>query len=152
MSTIFSKFTICPNFCWVFVISPNGSSAKADSAGKRAAPPCQCPKGVLDSAQVGHYDQKRSVCYDEKMPRPCSDPRPVPGPGRPNYGRRQRNGKLPENLREAVEKAEASAFVKSLLPEHLRSCFIEAKKTDWKNISASGYPKVTARDTEFPLT
>lgn len=62
------------------------------------------------------------------------------------------NGKLPENLREAVEEAEASAFVKSLLPEHLRSCFIEAKKTDWKNISASGYPKVTARDTEFPLT
>ena len=60
--------------------------------------------------------------------------------------------KLPENLMEAVELAQGSSFVRSILPEHLASCFIDAKKADWSAISASGYPKVAARDMEFPVT
>ena len=60
--------------------------------------------------------------------------------------------KLPENLSEAIGYAEGSSFVRSLLPGHLTSCFISAKKADWECISASGYPKVTARDMEFPVT
>ena len=60
--------------------------------------------------------------------------------------------KLPENLKEAIEKAEDSEFVHSLLPEHLIRCFLEAKRTDWKTAADSGYPKVTARDMEFLVT
>ena len=59
---------------------------------------------------------------------------------------------LPENLREAIEEAESSSFVRSLLPEHLVSCFISAKKADCETASASGYPKVAARDMEFLVT
>lgn len=60
--------------------------------------------------------------------------------------------KLPENLREAIEKAEESAFIHDALPEHLVSCFINAKKADWKKAADSGYPKLTSRDMEFPVT
>ena len=60
--------------------------------------------------------------------------------------------KLPENLSDAIREAENSEFIHSLLPEHLASCFISAKRSDWEEISVSGYPKVTARDMEFLVT
>ncbi len=60
--------------------------------------------------------------------------------------------KLPENLREAVEAAENSSFIRSVLPEHLIECFLNAKKADWERASLSGYPKVAARDMEFLVT
>ena len=63
-----------------------------------------------------------------------------------------RTGKLPENLKEAISEAESSAFVHSLLPEHLVECFLDAKRADWDTAARSGYPKVTARDMEFLVT
>ena len=60
--------------------------------------------------------------------------------------------KLPENLKEAIEGAENSSFIREILPEHLVECFIDAKKADWEMAAQSGYPKVTARDMEFPVT
>ena len=60
--------------------------------------------------------------------------------------------RLPENLHEAIERAKDSDFIRSLLPEHLVSCFISAKEADWESASSSGYPKVTARDMEFLVT
>ena len=64
----------------------------------------------------------------------------------------EEGGRLPENLKEAVEAAEGSEFVRSILPEHLVECFLEAKKTDWHTAAESGYPKVAARDMEFLVT
>ena len=52
----------------------------------------------------------------------------------------------------AIERAKDSDFIRSLLPEHLVSCFISAKEADWESASSSGYPKVTARDMEFLVT
>ena len=60
--------------------------------------------------------------------------------------------KLPENLSDAIECAESSSFLRSLIPEHLFNCFLSAKKADWNAASASGYPKVAARDMEFLVT
>ena len=60
--------------------------------------------------------------------------------------------KLPENLKESIELAEGSEFVRSILPEHLVECFLNAKKADWETAAQSGYPKVTARDMEFLVT
>ena len=60
--------------------------------------------------------------------------------------------RLPENLHEAIGKAQDSDFIRMLLPEHLASCFISAKRADWESASSSGYPKVTARDMEFLVT
>ena len=59
---------------------------------------------------------------------------------------------LPENLKESIEEAEKSSFIREILPEHLVECFLEAKKADWEVAAQSGYPKVTARDMEFPVT
>lgn len=60
--------------------------------------------------------------------------------------------KLPENLKEAIDEASYSDFIKGILPSHLVECFLNAKRTDWKTASDSGYPKVTARDMEFQVT
>ena len=60
--------------------------------------------------------------------------------------------KLPENLKEAIDEASGSDFIKGILPSHLVECFLNAKRTDWKTASDSGYPKVTARDMEFQVT
>ena len=60
--------------------------------------------------------------------------------------------KLPENLKEAIDEASDSDFIKGILPSHLVECFLNAKRTDWKTASDSGYPKVTARDMEFQVT
>ena len=57
-----------------------------------------------------------------------------------------------ENLKEAIDEASGSDFIKGILPSHLVECFLNAKRTDWKTASDSGYPKVTARDMEFQVT
>lgn len=64
----------------------------------------------------------------------------------------EEGAKLPENLMEAIERAEGSAFIRRVLPEPLVDCFIRAKKADWKKAADSGYPKLTSRDMEFPVT
>ncbi len=61
-------------------------------------------------------------------------------------------GRLPQSLPEAIEAAEDSEFVKSVLPEHLVNCFLDAKRQDWDVISLSDNPRKTAREMEFLLT
>ena len=61
-------------------------------------------------------------------------------------------GSLPQTLMEAIEAAEESKFVRSVLPEHLVNCFLDAKRQDWDMISVSEDPRWTARETEFLLT
>ena len=61
-------------------------------------------------------------------------------------------GTLPQTLSEAVETAENSDFVKSVLPEHLVNCFLKAKRQDWEIVSVSDDPRKTAREMEFLLT
>jgi len=61
-------------------------------------------------------------------------------------------GTLPESLLEAVEEADKSAFVRSILPEHLVTCFLRAKRQDWKSAMESDDPRRAARDMEFFVT
>ena len=60
--------------------------------------------------------------------------------------------KLPQSLIEAVEAAESSDFINSVLPEHLVQCFLKAKRQDWIAATQSNNPRVAAREMEFYLT
>lgn len=59
---------------------------------------------------------------------------------------------LPQSLIEAVEAAESSDFINSVLPEHLVKCFLKAKRQDWIAATQSNNPRVAAREMEFYLT
>ena len=53
---------------------------------------------------------------------------------------------------EAVEAAESSDFINSVLPEHLVKCFLKAKRQDWALTASSSNPRLAAREMEFSLT
>ncbi|MDY4066451.1 glutamine synthetase family protein [Bullifex sp.] len=59
---------------------------------------------------------------------------------------------LPQSLIEAVEVATDSEFINSVLPQHLVSCFLNAKRQDWALTASSSNPRLVAREMEFSLT
>ena len=59
---------------------------------------------------------------------------------------------LPQSLIEAVEVAADSEFINSVLPQHLVSCFLNAKRQDWALTASSSNPRLVAREMEFSLT
>lgn len=60
--------------------------------------------------------------------------------------------KLPRTLEEACDLAEDSAFVHKVLPSHLVSCFLKAKRQDWEEVRRAEYPAKMAVMMEFPVT
>jgi glutamine synthetase len=59
---------------------------------------------------------------------------------------------LPSNLAEAMELAENSAFVRSVIPERLFTYFLEAKKADWKAYEESNDKPQESRKPFFLTT
>ena len=59
---------------------------------------------------------------------------------------------LAESLSEAADNAERSEFVRNVLPPHLLSCFLKAKRTDYEKSVRADNQIIYSRDLEFLVT
>lgn len=59
---------------------------------------------------------------------------------------------LSDSLKEASDKADESELIKEVLPPHLLSCFLKAKRSDYERAEKASEPVLFSRDLEFLVT